>query len=353
MSSHGQDRTGQAVGIDIGGSKTHAVSLVDGRIAAEALAGSANVASVGVVEAGHQLRALRDELARATGDLPIRTICAGAAGVDTVEAELRLRDLIGALVPGAKVRIVHDTELILAAAGLDRGVALISGTGSVAWGRISESRGCPSVAGSAGGRVARAGGWGYLLGDEGSGYGIAREAVRHALRLADLGRRPDRLSQQLAADCGLQRPVQLIDHFYAAPERRYWAGHARVVFELAADGDPAACAIVDAAADDLTSLVATVVQVLADGRPFDRLRAEEPGGVLPVVLGGGVLVHQPLLAERVSVRLADLGLTDVRVLDRDPAHGAARLAAVLPDLSASQTAIADSRADNSGLLLHH
>ena len=68
--------------------------------------------------------------------------------------------------------------------------------------------------------MARAGGWGYLLGDEGSGYCIAREAVRHALRLADEGQPPDRLSQRLTAACNVKRAGQLIDHFYANPERR-------------------------------------------------------------------------------------------------------------------------------------
>ena len=67
------------------------------------------------------------------------------------------------------MRIVHDTQLILAAADVQDGIALISGTGSVAWGRTPD------------GRTARAGGWGYLLGDEGSGYWVGRQAVRHAL----------------------------------------------------------------------------------------------------------------------------------------------------------------------------
>ncbi|HEX5877108.1 MAG TPA: BadF/BadG/BcrA/BcrD ATPase family protein [Actinomycetota bacterium] len=305
-----EKQLGQVVGIDIGGSKTHAVSQMKGEIVAEVLAGSANLASVGIIEAGRQLDTILDQLDRATDGAPIRAICAGAAGVDTVEAELRLRDLISSKVPAASVRIVHDTELILAAAGLEHGVALIAGTGSVAWGRTP-------VSGVGGGRVARAGGWGYLLGDEGSGYWIAREAVRHALRLADLGHRPDRLSQQLAADCGLQRPAQLIDHFYGQPERRYWAGHARVVFELADSGDRAATGIIDRGAGALADLVGTVVDVL--GEP------------LPVVLGGGVLVHQTALSSRVAALLGDRGLLDVRVLDRDPAHGAARLAAdILP-----------------------
>jgi BadF/BadG/BcrA/BcrD ATPase family len=175
----------QIVGLDIGGSKTHAVSRHwTGTV--EVFAGSANLASVGEVGAGRQLDAIFTQLAERGR---IGAVCAGAAGVDTPEAEERLRQLIAARVRGATVQVVHDTELILAAAELTTGIALIAGTGSVAWGR------------DASGRVARAGGWGYLLGDEGSGYGIAREAVRHALRLADEGQPPDRLTQKFTAAC--------------------------------------------------------------------------------------------------------------------------------------------------------
>lgn len=296
---------GYRLGIDIGGSKTQAVCYAADELVADVLAGSANLASVGAAEAGRQLDAIFEQLGRTVDVGAITAICAGAAGVDTVEAELRLRDLIATKLPQASVRIVHDTELILAAARMEIGVAVIAGTGSVAWGRAGD------------GRVGRAGGWGYLLGDEGSGYWIGREAVRHALGTGDRGEKPDRLAQQLAADCGLQRPVQLIDHFYGQPERRYWAGHSRLVFELAASGDPAAARILDAAAEALAGLALRVSGVL--GEP------------LPVVLGGGVLVHQPALQARVAAVLRRAGLADIRVLDRDPAHGAAWLAARITD----------------------
>ena len=159
----------QIVGLDIGGSKTHAVSRHRTGVV-DVFAGSANLSSVGEAEAGRQLDAILVQLAERGA---ITAVCAGAAGVDTPEAEERLRQLIASRLPVAAVKVVHDTELIPATAELTTGIALIAGTGSVAWGR------------DASGRVARAGGWGYLLGDDGSGYGIAREAVRHALRLAD------------------------------------------------------------------------------------------------------------------------------------------------------------------------
>ena len=267
----------QIVGLDIGGSKTHAVSRHRTAVV-DVFAGSANLSSVGEAEAGRQLDAILVQLAECGA---ITAVCAGAAGVDTPEAEERLRQLIASRLPGAAVKVVHDTELILATAELTTGIALIAGTGSVAWGR------------DASGRVARAGGWGYLLGDEGSGYSIAREAVRHALRLADEGQPPDQLSRQLTAACNLQRAAQLIDHFYANQERRYWAGHAA----------------------DLGSLVRTVNAALG-----------QPTPPLPVVLGGGLLVHQPQLLDAVRQALVGEGLTDLRPLDRDPAYGALFLA---------------------------
>lgn len=296
----------QVVGIDVGGSKTHAISRGSDGGQHEAFTGSANLSSVGEAEAADQLDLVLTRLADRQPE-PVEAICAGSAGVDTPEAEARLQRLIQQRVPGAAVRIVHDAHLILAAAGVDTGIALISGTGSVAWGR------------SADGRTARTGGWGYLLGDEGGGYAIAREAVRHALRLSDHGRPADRLTRRLAADCGLAGSGQLLDHFYATPERRYWAGRARVVFALAADHDPVAQQLVTAAAADLADLVRPIARFLD---AVDHL----PADPLPVVLGGGVLVHQPLLQVAVREALRAIGLTDVRVLQTDPAAGALLLA---------------------------
>jgi len=288
------------LGLDIGGSKTHAVLSTGATVLADVLAGSANPSSVGVEEASRQLDAIFAQL-RVHG--PIAAVCAGAAGVDTSEGEERFRRLLADRAPAAEISVVHDSALILAAAGASAGIAVISGTGSVGWGRNPD------------GQVARAGGSGYLLGDEGSGYWVTRTAVQHALRRVDEGAPADRLSQQLAADCGLQRVDQLLDHFYANPERRYWASRARIVFELAVEHDPASSAIVSAAADALTSLATQVSGTL--------------GIQGPVVLAGGLAVHQPALQQAIRDRLTAVGMIDVRVLERDPVHGAVDLAQAL------------------------
>lgn len=286
---------------DIGGSKTHAVRAENGTVVAETIVGSANVSSMGVEEAGRQLDAAIEKLGGPDG---VHTVLAGSAGVDTPASVERLENLLAQRVPGARVGVVHDTHLILAAAGLDEGIAVISGTGAVAWGR---REGCSR----------RAGGWGHLLGDEGSGYWVAREVVRRALHDNDQGLAPAPLSLRLAEECGAGEVLDLHDLFYTRADRQYWARRSHVVFERAAVADERALEIVEAAAHALADLVGTVARML--------------GSTGPVVLAGGQVVHQPLLQNRIRELVAPMGITDIRVLEVDPVHGAVRLAASLVD----------------------
>jgi glucosamine kinase len=283
------------VGLDIGGSKTHGVLSDGGRVLATARADGANPLSVAPAEVAARL----DEvLARLGPPGPVAAVCAGAAGVESDRERDALAALIGSRLPGARVRVVHDSRLLLATAGVEQGIALICGTGSVAHA-------------VGGGRHARAGGWGYLLGDEGSGYHLAVCAVRHVLAGADRGEPPDALGRALLSACALPDPSALLSTFYSRPERGHWARHAGLVFALAAERDPVCTGLVAAAGRQLAGLVGTV--------------AARTGVRTPVVGAGGLLVHQPLL---VAALRAALGpeFPDVRVLDRDPVHGALALA---------------------------
>lgn len=282
---------------DIGGSKTQAVRAEDGHVVAETIVGSANVSSVGVEEAGRQLDAAIADLGGAAAG--VDAALAGSAGVDTPASVARLEGLLTERLPGAAIGVVHDTHLILAAAGLDEGIALISGTGSVAWGRHGTD-------------TARAGGWGHLLGDEGSGYWVAREALRQALRDADTGAPESALSRRLIADCGVESVADLHDLFYVRDDRQFWARRAHVVFELASAGDVRSSDIVDNAAKALAALI---------GRVSDRI-----GSRGPIVLAGGQVVHQPELQRQIRELVAARDITDIRVLSADPVRGAVRLA---------------------------
>lgn len=262
---------------------------------AEATVGSANIASVGADTAMAQL----GELAAVLGS-DVLAVCVGAAGADTPQAEAVLLSLARRVFPSCRVRVVHDTHLVLAAAGLNAGAVGISGTGSAAWGR------------NAAGAEARAGGWGYLLGDEGSAYGVVRSAMRHVLDRNDDGQVGDALSLELMRSCGATSVHELLDEFYEAPSRRVWAARAPLVMGLASAGDASAKAIVDGAAAELAQAISRVCRRLAiDG---------------PVVLAGGLAVRHPVLQDAVRHGLAPHGIHDVRVLDRDPVYGAVTLA---------------------------
>ncbi len=296
----------RVVGLDIGGSKTHAISRITTPAGeahdAEAFAGSANLQSVGEVAAGAQLDAVLTALVAQGHDAPVDVVVAGAAGADSPATIAPLVQLLSERMPAARVSVVHDTRLVLATEGAEHGIALIAGTGSVAWGLARD------------GRTARAGGWGYLLGDEGSGYGIAKDAVRHTLLRADQGLGPDRLTAALLDSCSVAEPLDLIGHLYGRPERRYWAQQSEVVFAVAADGDPAAARIVTAAAVALGTLV---------GQVGDRLGGD---GSWPVFLAGGVATHQPLLVDALTTELARRGFGDVRTIHHAPVVGALNLA---------------------------
>jgi glucosamine kinase len=289
---------GITIGLDIGGTKTHGVRFEDGIPVADESAGSSNVQNVTREEAA---RNLADLFAR-IGAGPVARVYAGSGGIDTDDDAAALAGLIQPLVPGAKVTVVHDSRLLLAAGRAGTGVAVIAGTGSAAWGRNAD------------GGEARAGGWGYLLGDEGSGYWLGREAVRHSLRRMNQGLPIDPLTAALLKSCGLDHPNKLIALFHS-PEagRRFWAQQARHVVEAAAAGHQDSAGLLDQAGKDLAALAGQVLGQL--------------GLAGPVILGGGLGMNVVPLQESFRRNLSEAGITDVRVLDQEPVFGVLELVA--------------------------
>ena len=290
---------GDLIGLDIGGSTTRGVLFHDGQAVRHAKGPSANVQNVSADAAAAALANVFGEL----GAGPSVPVVAGAGGVDTPADAARLEHLIRSVsgaTPDVPVTAVHDTRLILAAGGHTTGIAVIAGTGSVAWGIDST------------GRERRAGGWGYLLGDEGSGYWLGREAVREVLR-ADQ-REPDVASDEftraILEQAEVSTAVELIVAFHDRPDRSFWAGLSRLVVEFAGRGHAPAQDVVQRAASELHALTTAVAQQL--------------DGTLPVVLGGG-LTHT-VVGEALQELLVKSGLTDVTVLNQEPVLGAPILA---------------------------
>lgn len=288
--------TGTIIGLDIGGTKTRGVRFEDGVAVADGSAGSSNVQNVSREDAAFNLA----ELFARIGGGQVSQVYAGAGGIDTEDDAAALAALIEPHVPAARITVVHDSRLLLAAGRASTGVAVIAGTGSAAWGK------------NAGGEEARAGGWGYLLGDEGSGYWLGREAVRHSLRRMNQGLPADQLTAALLDACGVDQPNRLIALFHS-PEtgRRFWAQQARLVVEAAAAGHAMSQELLEQAGNDLAALAAQALRKLGlDG---------------PVILGGGLGMNVAPLQDVFRKRLAAAGVTDVRVLDQEPVFGVLQL----------------------------
>jgi N-acetylglucosamine kinase-like BadF-type ATPase len=294
------------LGIDAGGTKT--VCLLadgDGRVVAEARGGGANLQASGELEVEKVLhRVIEDVL----GDNETRpdAVCVGIAGVDRPKDSDAVAAIMRRLGFKSRMLVVNDALIALAAgAGDAPGVVIVAGTGSIAYGR------------DAGGRAARAGGWGYLLGDEGGGFWIGRAALSAVVRQFD-GRGPATILTDLVlAQMDLRDPRELIHAVYdIGLPRQAVAGIAGVVQQAGDAGDAVAGEILDRAAGELAAAAASVI-----GRLGMR------GDVFPIVLAGGIFRGLPALVGGVSARMADVApRSQIRPLAVEPARGAVALA---------------------------
>jgi N-acetylglucosamine kinase-like BadF-type ATPase len=250
-----------------------------------------------VDEAARWLRSLLS-LAVPT-DHEIVAVGIGAQGCDTQEHGLALAEALGEL--GVLATVVNDAALLVPAAGLEHGIGVIAGTGSIAVGADSA------------GTVLFAGGWGWVLGDEASAPAIVREATKAALAAYDDRRPDDGLLRALLAHYAVADPPALARAVNDVPTPENWGPGAVAVFRAADAGSTRAARIVDEAARSLKLLVS---QLVARGAVGDT-----------VVAAGSVIVNQPRLADRLRTKLADFypSLT-LRLLDVPPVAGGVVLA---------------------------
>jgi N-acetylglucosamine kinase-like BadF-type ATPase len=307
--------SGLILGIDGGGSKTLALLAdADGRVLGRGLGGNANYQSAGFAAAS---RAVREAIARAAEDAGlgaeagthhpaprIAALCLGLAGAAREEDKTLYREWTQTVFTGARVLIVNDAEIVLAAGTPDEwGVALICGTGSIAYGR------------DAAGQVARAGGWGYVLGDEGSGYAIGRGALQAVVHAAD-GRGPaTHLTAVVLSHWGLAAPEELIRRVYRESTLPADIAALAPLVIATAEEDAVAAGIVAEAGRDLASALAAVIARL------------DITGPVPVALAGGLLVNFEVLRRAVIAAAVERKLHLEPILPvAEPAQGALRLA---------------------------
>ncbi len=249
------DETGRILGTGEAGPCNHTVAS-DGRAKLErAIAGSVGAACA---QAGLDAAAVRFEAA-----------CFGMSGGPEDK-----REILAATLRVERLVVTNDAVIALAGAtSTGQGIITIAGTGSIAFGR------------NPAGRTARAGGWGYIFGDEGGGFDIARQAARAVLRLEEGWGPPTMLRETLLGATGSENANQMLHRFYtdAWPRSRV-ATLARLVDAAAVEGDAVALGILRGAAQQLAMLAGAV-----------REELWAPGAQLEIAYIGGVFQSRILL----------------------------------------------------------
>ncbi len=307
--------SGSIIGINAGGTRT--VCLLadsDGRVLREWRGAGANLQSEG--EAGVE-RVLHEAIeVVADHSRSIEAVCVGMAGVDREEDLAAVRAVLERVVSEWPQRakqarhatphlvIVNDALIALeAGAPATPGSVLIAGTGSIAYGR------------DASGRAARAGGWGYVLGDEGSGYWLGRQALRAVVKSAD-GRGPQTmLAARVLSHYGFSKPTELVRQMSGHGAKPAEIARLAPIVGAAADaGDQVAQHLVAVAAAELASAAESVVR---------RLGLDSS----PLLMTGGVLTgFERLRGLVVSEIRARMPGVEPALLRAEPAIGAVRLA---------------------------
>lgn len=290
------------LGVDGGQSQTKAVvGDAEGRIVGRGVAGPCN--HVGAAEGRAKLTgAISEAVNRALegldltiADARFAAACLGMSGGPADKVRI-----IAELVQAERLDVTTDAAIaLLGGTAGHPGVVVIAGTGSMAYGRNVE------------GRTARAGGWGYVFGDEGGAFDIVRQALRAALRHEEGWGPATGLTGLLLAESGAADVNDLLHRFYTdAFPRPKVAGYSRLVGRAAADGDQAAGEILRKAGEDLAGYGLAV-----RGNLFSA------DDVVQVVRVGGVF-QSGFVRDRFDSCLREQGRNEPREPRFDPAVGA-------------------------------
>jgi len=241
------DETGKVIGRGRGGPCNH-VGSMEGR--AKFLSAVGDCLRQAYHEAGLESTSVR-----------FASVCLGLSG-GAEDKEAYIKELI----PSERYKLTHDAEIALigGTAG-EPGIIIIAGTGSIAFGRNGQMQ------------TARAGGWGYIFGDEGGGFDLARQGLRRALQYEEGWGPPTVLHKALLEASGAASANALLHELYNKFDRQQIAGYAKLVTNAAEQGDEVALEVLKTAAESLTSYVTGVY-----GQLFKK------GETVQIVAVGGV-----------------------------------------------------------------
>jgi N-acetylglucosamine kinase-like BadF-type ATPase len=305
------------IGLDAGGTKT-ACALAradDSAVLGRGVGGPGNIHAAGAERVAASLADAVREAFQDAGLMPgpVAAVALGAAGAARPDDQAAVERLLRAAAPAERYAVTNDGAIALrAAVPVGPGVLIVAGTGSIGYGRTT------------GGDEVRTGGWGYLLGDEGSAFAVGLAGLAAVLRAHDGRAQPTGLSAVLLDAWALTTPEGLIARVYRQPApREEIAALAPLVAAAARAGDTAAAGIMHDAGGALGELAVSTARKL--GLP--------PATPAPVVTTGGFwhtaadLLLPPLL---VRVRAASVVIAHHEAVV-EPVYGALALARTLLD----------------------
>lgn len=310
------------LGIDGGGSKTVCILMDEAcQIISRGQAGASNYQSIGVEAAFLSIQAAIhtaiNTALKVINSITIKAICLGLAGVSRPEDIAVVKKIVEALKNSHNLPIIWDLTSANIVICNDALIALVGGIGDavgivVAVGTGSIVFGCNQQ-----GEIKRVGGWGYILGDEGSAYQIAVMGMQAALKAYDGRGKMTRLVEDLQQHLGLSTIEDLIEVIY----RRGWgvqqiAALAPIVDLAAASGDDVANKIIDDTVTELVKATSIVINTIFSSN-----------SVLEVVTTGSVWRGRCNIHQRFTTSIVQqFPLVKVIFPRHEPAYGAALLA---------------------------
>lgn len=277
---HSHAAMGFYIGIDGGGTKTTCIVGDENRVLGTGTAGGSNIVRQGEQQTQASLRtAISTACASAKLDPnAVSCACIGIAGVSIPGVTETVRRIVAEVVSG-KVVVLADRDTALEAAFEGGpGVIVESGSGSFAYGKNER------------GETARAGGYGFQIGDEGSGYWIGRAAIAAALRVHDTGAEPS-LLQQLSVGLGVSSRDELLRIANGVPIPDF-ACLFPVVAQTADEGDSIAHNVLKRAGEELAQLALVVI---------NRIWRSQDG--VQVAMVGGVFQNSSIIRHEFSAAL--------------------------------------------------
>ena len=279
------------IGVDGGGSHTRAV--VAGEDLVPRGRGSAGPANAATRPLPHVVAAVAEAAADAAHAALMEPgaaagIACGLAGVETAGVSDRVVKALESIYGEKRVLVTTDAKIALAGAVAGPvdgpGIVLIAGTGAIAFGRGRD------------GTEARAGGWGPVIGDEGSGYAIAREGLAAVVRDLDGRGGRTKIRDILFASEKVSTPDELLHRIYRTDGGASdVAAYFPLVISAAKEGDAEALRILAGAGEELSLAAVTVIRKLhLEGEAFDVAMV---GGVF----SAGELILRPLREKILAV----------------------------------------------------